>query len=961
MKKFIPLAAILIFCFMGVPLEAKTISTDHIHIHTYGGGALLEKVFNAISMLMYGKGSGFGGILKFCAIIGGFGALILAMAKGSWEALLTNWFFPSILIFCVIIAPRDTVYIKDHLVEKAGSTTEQVVYKVDNVPLFLKLFCGTVSTLTHELTKSLEEVTHGVDDSTYNWTGHIYAGDTLFQAGKVQINDPFLEQNIHNLVYDCVFNDISQRVPRYTKKDLYNAKDILGFISPRTNAMLSTRMLDSSGEYTPMKCHKAAEKVKADFDALTVGGTLANFNQMNSATEDDLKSKIFGEISSEAHLLKGLKNDAMKQHSKMMKQSLMIDSTQKTLAPKAYATLKAEQLHKQQQGILGAMGAKSIVAMKNFFEAVAYTAFPIILLLALCIMGFRTIATWLQFLLWINLWPPFFVIVNFLLNTTWDLRVAKVFGAGNVGLTIFSSHGLADLYSSMESIAAGALFSVPFLAYAIVRGGVGSMMQLSSTLNAPAQSAASQAASEKVSGNYSVGNIQWQNENISSTSMFQQNENPMLNQGSRTVGSGLNTMKMASDGSFAMSREQSSIGADVSISEAYGHGIQTQYTEAQQHLQSKTETYNESWQQVGSSGENFMHALGNDHTFSHLKSRSEQDAAIDLYNKTEQQIEDYARNYNLSESTTIEYAAKAGAGISLKVVDIGGSASTSGGNKHDEAEAVAHRDNEFKALNENIQKLKQYQLQDSDSQNLSQTQRASNDYGNQVSHAQNATEQLSIAKNNHETWQNIHDTFDRSSSDQKQSLNNEFVQEMMEKYDDPTVISEMLQKPEELQKNLGDFSMKIAQKMVESKFENVQEKVKDIKETTKEVPTEMTRMQTESSNVRSSAKTKIDKSPNIGAKYEGIKRQYKYKKNNEKIENDIQAQNHIDQKKVEMAETKISKEHKEKVKAITQEHAAKTLAKDTGKSIGKFMEGQKRKAYARSERLQAELKRRKEE
>mgnify|MGYP001952483092 FL=1 len=137
MKKFGVLAAILIFCLLGVPLEAKTISTDHLHIHTYGGGALLEKVFNAISMLMYGK-SGFSGILKFCAIIGGFGALIIAMAKGSWEALLTNWFFPAILIFCVIMAPTDTIYIKDHLVPKAGSTTERPVYKVDNVPFFLK-------------------------------------------------------------------------------------------------------------------------------------------------------------------------------------------------------------------------------------------------------------------------------------------------------------------------------------------------------------------------------------------------------------------------------------------------------------------------------------------------------------------------------------------------------------------------------------------------------------------------------------------------------------------------------------------------------------------------------------------------------------------------------------------------------------------------------------------------------
>lgn len=960
MKKLGILAAILIFCFCNTSLEARSISTDHIVVHTYGGGALLEKVFAAISMLMYGKGSTFGGILKICALIGGFGALIVAMAKGSWEALIANWFFPAVLVFAVIIAPRDKLIIQDHLVPKAGSTTEQVVYQVDNVPLFLKLFCGIVSKLSHEVTKALEGVTHGVDDKQYNWTGHIYAGDTLFQAGKVQLNDPFLEQNIHNLVYDCVFQDINQKIPRYTKKDLYNAQDILEFVEPKTNAMISTRILNDKGESVPMKCHKAAAKIKEDFSALTVGGSLAHFNQRNCSSEDALKSKIFGEISSEAHLLQGLKNDAMQEHSKMMKQSLMIDSTQQALTPKAYATLKAEQLHKQQQGILGAMGAKTIVAMKNFFEAIAYISFPIVLLLAMCLMGFRTIATWLSFLLWINLWPPFFVAVNFLLNAIWDLRVEKVFGMGNVGLTIFSSHGLADLYSSMESIAAGALFSVPFLAYAIVRGGVGSMMQLSSTLNAPAQSAASQAANERVSGNYSVGNMSYLNENISSTSMFQQNKNPLLQQGAMTASQGLNTVKMASDGGLTMSRDQSLFGADVSINEAYGYGVQKQFTESEQLLKSKTDTFNESWSQVGSSGKNFMDSLGNDHSFGHLTSKAEQDQASELFAKTEQQAEDIARTYGIDKSTAYDYAARVGAGVSLKgLMDVGGSASTTGGTKHGDSEAVAQRDSDFRSLNENLQKLRSYQVQDSDSENISAAQRASNDFGNQVSIAESATEQLSVAQNNHKTWQHIHDNYERSSSDVKQSLNNEFMSHMLNKHGDSLSVASVLNQPEELQKNLTEFSSQKVNKTLLSKFENVRDEIKTMNVNNEVVSKQVSEMPTKVANVKSNVITRMNEGPDIGEKYEGTKDQFE-KKKAKPIKNKIQAEKGIKRHKAEMAETKVSKEHKEQVKATAQEHASVTLAKDTGKSVGKFMKGQKKKAYARSERLQAELKRREE-
>lgn len=959
MKKLGILAAILIFCFCSVPLEAA-ITAKNLHVHTYGGGALLEKVFNAVSMLMYGKNGGYKGIMMFCGLIGGFCAIILAFSKGSWEPLITHWFFPACMIFFIIMAPKDSVIIQDHLVPKAGSTTEQPVYKVDNVPFALKLVAGTISTLTYEVTRALENVTHGVNDSKYNWTGHIYAGDTLFQSGKVQVNDPVLEQNIHNLVYDCVFNDIKQRIPRYTKKDLYNTKDILGFIAPKTNAMISTRMMDDKGESIPMKCHHAAAKIQEDFKALTLGGSLAFFNQRNSSSEDALKSKIFGEISSEASLLSGLKNDAMKEHKNMMLQSLMIDSTQQSLTPKAYATLKAEQLHKQQQGILGAMGAKSIVAMKNFFEAIIYMSFPIILMLAVCIMGFRTIATWLQFLLWISLWPPFFVVVNFLLNTTWDLRVAKVFGMGDIGLTIFSSHGLADLYSSMESIAAGALFSVPFLAFAIVKGGVHSMVQLSSSLNAPAQSAASQAANERVSGNYSVGNLSFANENVSSTCMFQENKNPLFQQGAMTASQGLNTVKMASDGGVTMSRDQSVFGADVSINEAYGYGVQKQFTESEQLLKSKTDTFNESWSQVGSSGKNFMDSLGNDHSFGHLISKAEQDQASELFTKTEQQAEDIARTYGIDKSTAYEYAAKIGAGVSLKgLVDVGGSASTTGGTKHGDSEAVAARDSDFRSLNENLQKLRSFSTQDSDSENISAATRASNDFGNQVSIAESATEQLSVAQNNHKTWQHIHDNWEKSSSDVKQSLNNEFMSHMLNKHGDSLSVASVLNQPEELQKNLTEFSSQKVNKMLSSKFENIQDEIKTMHANNEVVSKQVSEMPTKVANVKSNVITRMNEGPDIGAEYKGLEDQYETKKA-KPIKNKIQAEKGIKQKKTEMAETKVSKEHKEKVKKTAQEQASVTLAKDTGKGVSKFMKGQKKKAYARSERLQQELKRREE-
>ena len=113
---------------------------------------------------------------------------------------------------------------------------------------------------------------------------------------------------------------------------------------------------------------------------------------------------------------------------------------------------------------------------------------------------------------------------------------------------------------------------------------------------------------------------------------------------------------------------------------------------------------------------------------------------------------------------------------------------------------------------------------------------------------------------------------------------------------------------------------------------------------------------------RSHVKKQISERPDIAA--EQKKREAVFKdqvKNKDKIfENKIKSQEKIDDKKSEMSETKVSKEHKEKVKETAQEHPLKTVAKDTSKSVEKFMADQKKKAHARSERLASELKRREE-
>jgi hypothetical protein len=72
---------------------------------------------------------------------------------------------------------------------------------------------------------------------------------------------------------------------------------------------------------------------------------------------------------------------------------------------------------------------------------------------------------------------------------------------------------------------------------------------------------------------------------------------------------------------------------------------------------------------------------------------------------------------------------------------------------------------------------------------------------------------------------------------------------------------------------------------------------------------------------------------------------------NDDYANHINAQEQIDANKAELHKTKVSDERKQEVKREAKEYVGKTVAKNTGKQLGKFWDGQKQKAYARSERL----------
>ena len=193
-----------------------------------------------------------------------------------------------------------------------------------------------------------------------------------------------------------------------------------------------------------------------------------------------------------------------------------------------------------QQETMGAIMDQKLIAIKNVMEALIYAAFIFIIPLAMLPLGWRFIAKWGELVLWINMWPPLYAIVNFIANAA--IRSKSLAAASlqtDAGVTIANSVSITNLHADMAAQAGFMTVTVGALAYALIRGGAGSFVHLADHMSGPASAAAARATEDMVSGNYSFGNVSSGNYQANNASSFQENWSPSLNSGAFSTNDGV--------------------------------------------------------------------------------------------------------------------------------------------------------------------------------------------------------------------------------------------------------------------------------------------------------------------------------------------------------------------------------------------------------------------------------------
>ena len=648
------------FCFCDsiqpTPIEVTKNTPQENVIYTYGGGKVLNKIFSAISMFIYGKDKQlFRAILITTALIGGFWAFCLSLFGSSFEPLIKQFFLPILVLSQALIVPKTTIHIVDVTIIKSPDSGHTSISKVDNVPFILGKFASLVSTIGFKITNALESLMHTNNNPIYNWTGRIYAGQNLFETSKYKIQDSNLETNFREFVRQCVFYDV--KLGLYTKDQLKSTPDLFNFLKNNTSNIRTVQYIDLTNSKQSTKsfcsCRKAAENMEPIF---------SNQSQLF------LRNNIFAGLKNTYSFLINQSDKAQLNQEKLIQQQLAMNIMKQEYPGSnvAYASKRAQYQQRETQKILGNLGVHSIVSMRNVFEALIYAAFIFIIPLAFFPSGLKYLGTWSGLVMWIQLWPPFYVILDFIIQTIWEIRKKGILGTES-SLNLFTSDGLINLYENMEAIASLMILFVPFLSYILLKGGVASFVHLASSVTSPAHSAASMTATEQTYGNYSLANVNMGNTQGFNASNFKQDFAGKFASGfvQEETGQYATTHTLQNSDAPVFHQKYSNLSTNIHRTEAFQSSLNSAYQETSSKAQALSETVAQNLSQASTNTLGFIESLANSYqssaSFSSSNSLSKQESAQYVLNT----LDHLANQYGVDRKTATEGVLSGSLGISF--------------------------------------------------------------------------------------------------------------------------------------------------------------------------------------------------------------------------------------------------------------------------------------------------------
>ncbi|MBL8676152.1 MAG: conjugal transfer protein TraG N-terminal domain-containing protein, partial [Alphaproteobacteria bacterium] len=654
-------------------------------IITYGAGEVLSTTFNAIATLINSKTGTLYQPLVRCGLIVGLVWATANMVQGNHTKFLTHWIMPLFLILVLFFAPTCRVHIYDPVTGYR--------FSVDHVPWGLGAVAGAISKIGDRMTKEVETVFSLPDDFKYHKTGAVMASNLIATARTFHITNSDLAETLQSFVTQCVVYD-ALLGKKYTLHDLKNSPNIwelvIDNLSPARSFTFKAPGKGQKSQIVP--CIKAVpllnQWLKQDmqtafqlFESIVFGKKEAKSapNIASLAAGAQLKQYLPGAFQYMTQMAKSAEEVMMQQ---MMIYSVVdsIENTSTSLGNAPNFAIRRAYLHQRaNQETLAGVAAQKLIAMKNVLEALIYAGFIFILPLALLPMGWSFISRWIGLVFWIQLWPPLYAILNFIMNVSARSKgIGMISGPQGSGITIANSVGFMNLHADMAAQAGFMSLAVGSIAYALVKGGAASFVHLASHLGGPAAAAASRATEDLMSGNYSFGNVNQGNVQAYNTSFGQQNLSPSYSSGAFTQNDGVISRTTGSDGSHMVTVSNSNLRSNLNFSESLSNSYTEQASKAKQTAETQLVAATQAEADHNRQVMDFSEHKAKQTSGSESYSTGDTATTNQAFSKLDGLVDRFAKDHSVSKEVAAQIMARASAstsvGVGFKLFKTGASA-----------------------------------------------------------------------------------------------------------------------------------------------------------------------------------------------------------------------------------------------------------------------------------------------
>lgn len=446
----------------------------NFEIYAYWNTTELVNVFNAVAAIT--GGGDFRGLLRTLALVVVIALVIAVLAGKGRQEDFWRWVITIAIMHGMLLVPKSNVLI----VDRTGTNPAQVVA---NVPIGLAALAHGTSKIGDWLTTAFETVFALPDDVQLRKTGTLFGHRVMLERLGTQFASPVLMRNLDEFYRECVMPDL---VNGMINPDTIASTENIWQAFNSTNPGLLVTIADYNDPSvtTTQSCPSAynALTTQLTLDANSVLSRRAQglFPEMSQAAAKAALSnaltntqQFFAPSASATPVLDQIKQGAMCNY--------IIDAPARVAAQlgdaaqvqQATATAAGIRSFKTSTSATYSVAMSGMPKFRNAVEMIAYAVFPIIVIM-IVVAGSHAgtfLKGYVGSLLWVQLWPPLYAVMNYMMNIKTKSAVGSMVAANaNNYLSCNLTNWLGTTAVDDMNVAAYLTLSIPMIAWGLTQG-----------------------------------------------------------------------------------------------------------------------------------------------------------------------------------------------------------------------------------------------------------------------------------------------------------------------------------------------------------------------------------------------------------------------------------------------------------------------------------------------------------